>query len=101
MREEHRLKVFGNGVLRKVFRLKRKEGTYVLIKLYNERIRCWHCSPHIMWMMKYSLMRWVLHVAGMAEKTVAYRMLMCGREGRRQLRRPRSRWEDDTTVDLK
>lgn len=41
--------MFGNMVLGKVFRLKRKEGTYVQIKLYNQRIQCWHCSSHIMW----------------------------------------------------
>ena len=44
---------------------------------------------------------YVGHVAGVVEKTVAYRVLVCGREGRRQPRRPRSRWEDDTKVDLK
>jgi hypothetical protein len=50
--------------------------------------------------MKYSLMRWVGHVAGMVEKIVAYRMLMCGREGRRRLRRPRNRWENDAKLGL-
>jgi hypothetical protein len=52
-------------------------------------------------MMKYSLMRWVGHVAGMVEKTVACRVLVFGSEERRRLRRPRSRWEDDAKVDLK
>jgi hypothetical protein len=52
-------------------------------------------------MMKYRLMRWAGHVACMVEKTVAYRVLVCGREGKRPLRKPMHMWEDETKMDLK
>jgi len=39
-------------------------------------------------------MRWAGHVARMGEETGVYRVLVGKPEGRRQLGRPRRRWED-------
>jgi len=40
-------------------------------------------------------MRWARHVAGMGEKRRAYRVLVGKPEGKRQLGRPRRRWESN------
>jgi hypothetical protein len=44
--------------------------------------------------------RWAGHVARMGEKKGAYRILVGRSEGRRPLRRPRRRWEDNIKMDL-
>jgi hypothetical protein len=46
-------------------------------------------------------MRWVGHVARMAEKRNAYRILVGKPEGKRALERPRRRWEDYIKMDLR
>jgi hypothetical protein len=45
-------------------------------------------------------MRWAGHVARMGEKRNAYRLLMGKPEGKRQLGRPRRRWEDNIRMNL-
>ena len=45
-------------------------------------------------------MRWVGHVACMGEKRVIYRVLVGKPDGRRQLGRPRHRWEDNIEMYL-
>ena len=42
-----------------------------------------------------------MHVAGMGESRVAYRILVGKSEGRRPLGRPRRRWEDNIKIDLR
>jgi hypothetical protein len=44
-------------------------------------------------------MRWPEHVARREERRGAYRVLVGKREGKRPLRRPRHRWEDDIKMD--
>jgi hypothetical protein len=46
-------------------------------------------------------MRWVGHVAGMGEWRGVYRVLVGRPEGKRPLRRPRRRWEDNIKLDLR
>jgi len=45
-------------------------------------------------------MRWAGHVACLGERTGAYRVLEGKLEGKRQLGRPRRRWEDNIKGDL-
>jgi hypothetical protein len=45
-------------------------------------------------------MRWVGHVAQMGEGRGVYRVLVGKPEGKRPLRRPRCRWEDNIKMDL-
>ena len=52
-----------------------------------------------MWVMKATRMRWVGHVAYMGG-TSAYRVLVGKPEAKRQLGRPRLRWEDNIKRDL-
>jgi len=45
-------------------------------------------------------MRWAGHVARMVERRGVYRVLVGKPEGKRQLGRPRRRWEDNIKMDL-
>jgi hypothetical protein len=45
-------------------------------------------------------MRWAGHVAHMAERRGVYRFLVRKPEGKRQLGRPRRRWEDNIKVEI-
>jgi PAS domain-containing protein len=97
LREEHRLRMFENRVLRRIFGLKRDEVTGKWIKLHNEELHDLYPSPII----KSRRMRWAGHVARMGEKRNAYRLLVGKPEGKRQLGRPRCRWVDNIRVDLR
>jgi hypothetical protein len=70
LREEHRLKVFGNRVLRRIFRPKRDEVTGGWGKLHNEELHNLYSSPSIIRIIKSRRMRWAEHVARMAEECV-------------------------------
>jgi hypothetical protein len=52
LREEHRLKIFENRVLRRIFGLKRDEVTGGLRKEHNEELYNLYCSPNIIRMFK-------------------------------------------------
>jgi hypothetical protein len=81
LREEHRLRVFENRVLRRIFGPKRDEVTGEWRKLHNEELRDLYSSPNIVRIIK-SRMRWVGHVARMGEKRNAYRLLVRMPEGK-------------------
>jgi hypothetical protein len=93
LREEDRLRVFENRVLRRIFGLKRDEVTGGWKKLHNEELHNLHSSPSIIRMKSRKRGR-IGHVARMGEKRNAYRILMGYSEENRSLRRPRCRWED-------
>jgi hypothetical protein len=62
--EEHRLRVFENRVLRKIFGPKREEdGSWR--KLHNDVLHNLHSSPNIVRVIKSRRMRWAGHVARM------------------------------------
>jgi hypothetical protein len=82
LREEHRLRVFENRVLRKIFGPKRDEVTGEWRKLHDKELRDLYSSKK---------MKWAVHVARMGEKRNAYRLLVGKPEGKRPLRRPRRR----------
>jgi hypothetical protein len=63
--EEHRLRVFENRVLRRIFGRKRDEVTGGWRKLRNEELHNLYFSPNIIRMMKSRRMRWAGHVARM------------------------------------
>jgi hypothetical protein len=45
-------------------------------------------------------MKWADHIARIGESRDAYRVLVGKREEKRQLRRPRRRWEDNIKMDI-
>ncbi|KAJ4435581.1 hypothetical protein ANN_18197 [Periplaneta americana] len=71
-REEHRLKVFENKVLRKIFGAKRDEVTGEWRKLHNTELHALYSSPNIIRNIKSRRLRWAGHVARMGESRNAY-----------------------------
>jgi hypothetical protein len=68
LREEHRLTVFQNMVLRRIFGPKRDEVTGEWRKLNNEELRDLYSSPSIIRIIKSWRMRWAGHVARMGRR---------------------------------
>jgi hypothetical protein len=99
LREEHRLRVFENGVLRKIFGPKReKYGSWR--KFHNDELHSLYTSPNIVRAIKSRRMRWAGHVARMGRGEV-----FTGFFGRPEVKiplgRPRRRWEDNIKMDLR
>ncbi|KAJ4429478.1 hypothetical protein ANN_21647 [Periplaneta americana] len=101
LREEHRLRVLENKVLRKIFGAKRDEVTGEWRKLHNKELHALYSSPNIIRNFKSRRLRWAGHVARMGESRNAYRVLVGRPEGKRPLGRPRRRWEDNIKMDLR
>ena len=100
LREEHKLRVFENRVLRRIFGPKRDKITGEWRKLYNSELNDLYSSSNIIWLIKSRRMRLEGHVAGMGERRGAYRVLVGKPEGKRSLGRPRSRREYNIKLDL-
>jgi hypothetical protein len=100
LREEHRLRVLKNRVLRRIFGPKRDGVTGEWRRLHNEDLNDLYSSSKVIRVIKSRSMRWAGHVARMGEGRGAYRILVEKPEGRRPLGRPRSRWEDNIKMDL-
>jgi hypothetical protein len=100
LREEHRLRVFENRVLRRIFGPKRDKITGEWRRLHNKELNDLYSSPTIIRVMESRRMRWAGHIARMGEGRGAYRILVGRPEGRRPLGRPRCRWEDNIKMDL-
>jgi hypothetical protein len=101
LRKKHRLRVFENRVLRRVFGPTRDEVTGGWRKLHNEELHGLYSSPSIVRVIKARRMRWAGNVARIGEVTGAHNILVGRLEGRRPLGRPRRRWEDNITMDLR
>ena len=69
-------------------------------KLHNEELSDMYSLPNIVRVVKSIRMRWAGHVARMGEWRGVYRVLVGKPEGKRPLRRPRHRWEDNIKMDL-
>ena len=100
LREEHRLRLFENKVLRKIFGAKKDEISDEWRKLHNAELHALYSSPNIIRSLKSRRLRWAGHVARMEQSRNAYRVLVQKPEGKRPLGRPRRRWEDNIKMDL-
>jgi hypothetical protein len=101
LRKEPGLRVFEDRVLRRIFGHKRNEVTGEWRKLHNEELHNLYSSPDIIRRVKSRRMRWAGHVARMGEERKVYKVLVGNPEGKRPLGRPRRRWEDGITMDLR
>jgi hypothetical protein len=78
LREDSRLRVFENRVLRRIFGPKTDEVTRVWRKLHNEELHHLYPSPIIVQVIKSRRMIWAGHVARMGEGRGVYRIFLCG-----------------------
>ena len=100
LREERRLRVFENRMLRRVFGPKRDEVTGEWRKLHNEELSNLCSLPNVVRVVNSRRMRWAGHVARMGEGRGVHRVLVGKPEGKRPLGRPRHRWENNIKMDL-
>ena len=92
LREEHKLRVFENKVLRKIFGAKRDEITGEWRKLHNAELHALYTSPNIIRNLKLSRLIWAGYVARMEQFRNAHRDLVGKPESKRLLGQPRRRW---------
>jgi hypothetical protein len=100
LREEHRLRVLEDRVLRGIFGPKRDEVMVEWRKLHNADLPDLYSSPNIIGLIKSRRMRWARHVACMGEGRNVYRVLVRKPDGKRPFERPRRRWEDEINMNL-
>jgi hypothetical protein len=87
LREEHRLRVFENRVLRRIFGPKRGEVTGERRKLHGGELHNLYLSPDIIGQIKSRRRRWARHVPCMGEGRKVYRVLV----GKPEVKRPLGR----------
>jgi sorting nexin-29 len=100
LREEHRLRVFENRVLQRIFGPTRDEVRGEWRKLHNGELHQLYLSPDIIGQIKSRRMRCSGHVARMGEGRNVNRVLVGKPEGKRPLERPRRRWVGGIKMDL-
>jgi len=100
LREERKLRVFENMVLRRIFGPRRDEVKGEWSRLHNEELNDLCSSPNIVRVIKSRKMRWVGHVARLGEKREVYRVLVGKPEGKRPMGKPRRKWADNIRMDL-
>jgi len=91
LREESKLRVFENTVLRRIFGPKRDEVTGEWRRLHNEELNDLYSSPNIVQVTKSRRMRWAGHVARMGEEKRCVGSWWGNRREKRPLGRPRRR----------
>jgi hypothetical protein len=92
LREEHRLRMFENRVLRRIFGPKRNEVTGESRKLHSGELHNLYSSPDIIRRIKSRRMRWAEHVARMGEARNVYRVLVGKPEGKDHLKDKGGGW---------
>jgi hypothetical protein len=101
LREECRLRVFENKLLRRIFGPKRDEVTWEWRRLHNKELYTLYSSPNIIRVIKSRKLRWAGHVARIEARKGSYSVLVVKPEGGRPLGSPRRRWEDNIKMDLR
>ena len=95
------MRVFENGVMRRIFEPKGQTATGVeKKKLHNEELNDPYSSSNIIRVIKSRRIRWARYVAGTGEIRGIYRVLLGKLEGKRPLGRSRCRWEDIIKMHL-
>jgi hypothetical protein len=96
----HRLKVFENRVLRRIFGSKREEVAGGWRRSHSEGLHNFYTVPNITIVIKSRRLRWVGHVTYMG-KMRFIKNLVIKPEGRKPFGRPKRRWEDNISTNLK
>jgi len=91
-REEGRLRMFEDTVLRRLSGPKGHEVTGEWRKLHSEELNDLHSSHNIVRMIKSRIMRWAGHVARKRERRGVYSVLVGKPEVKGPLGRPKRRW---------
>jgi hypothetical protein len=91
LREEHRLRVFENRVMARIFGPKREEAAGSRRRVHNEELHNFYASPNVIRVIKSRKIRWAGHVARAGEVRSVYNILVGKPEGKRPLGRPRQR----------
>jgi hypothetical protein len=76
LRDEHRLRIFENRTLRRIFGSKRDEVTGECRRLHNKKLYAVYSSPNIIRVIKSRRLRWVGNLARMGARRGAYRILV-------------------------
>ena len=76
LREEWKLRMFDNKVLRRIFGPRMDEVKVEWRRLHNEELNDLYCSPNIVRVIKSRRMRWAGHVARVGEERGVYRVLV-------------------------
>ena len=92
MREERKVRVFENRVLRRTISPKRGEVTGEWRKLHKEEFNDLYCLPNIIRVIKSRRMRWSGYVACIGDSKGVYGVLVGKPEGKRPFGIPRRRW---------
>jgi len=81
LREERKVRLFENMVLRRIFGPRRDEVSGEWRRLHNEKLNDLYSSPNIVRVVKPRRMRWAGDVARMGEERGVYRVLVGKPEG--------------------
>jgi len=100
LRDEIRMRVFENRVLRRIFGTKRDEVIGEWRKRHSEQLNDLYCSPNIVRVIKSKRMRWARHLACMGRGAVHAGFSWGKREGKIKFGRPWCRWEYNNKMKL-
>jgi hypothetical protein len=100
LREDYRVRVFENMVLRRIFGVKRDEVTGGLRKLHNKEFHDMYSLSNIIRMIKSRRMRGSEHIARMGEKRGAHTDYSDHTAPHTCIERQRCRWVDIIKMDL-
>ena len=99
LKEECRLRVFQNRILRRIFGPKRNENGEWR-RLHNEELHSLYRSHTIVRVIKSRRLRWAGHVARMEEVKSDFKILTCKPAETRPLGKPRRSCEDSIRINL-
>ena len=74
LREECRLRVFENKILRQIFGPKR-DANWERRKLHSKKQYILYRSPDVVWVINYRKLRWTGHVARMEDDRIAFKIV--------------------------
>jgi hypothetical protein len=100
LKEEHRLRVFKDRVLRRILGSRRDKVIGSWRKQHNEELHNLCSSPSIIRIVKTRTMRLTEHVARIGEKMNAHGLLVGKPVGKRPLGRQICRWVNNIRMEL-